>query len=266
MKTTKTTEKGEPQFHYEPRYAKDSSTFMLTVVEKGDERLYNLCELHHYTYDEDKSKHYWKISRTSPEEYAGAVSHKKFATKEEAGEFYYMFRKAVVAGVAKNPVEPYLAQYLLSRSDDIRREYEALRGRMVQIQCEVYTLNEFAKKNNLKRVEYMTESTDVVKAIRDLLSFEICIQNPDYDPKAKKPGKKDKPILGENGQPVHLEHLTLTVQDAIFLLNGKEEYRTYRARLYQLIKCLDPALAEHMDSKLLNDPDEAEDEDEGDEE
>lgn len=254
----------EPQFKYEPRHSGDSSTFKLTVV-VGEERHYNLCEIHHYTYDEDESKHYWKIASTSPEEYADSVKWKKFATKEEAGEFYWMFRNAVIAGVAKNPVEPYLEQYLFSRSDDIRKEYEALRGRMIQIQCEAYSLNEFAKRTNLKRVEYMTESTDVVKAIRDLLSFEICIQNPDYDPKAKKPGKKEKPKLGENGQPVHLEHLTLTVQNAIFLLNGKEEYRSYRGCLYRLIKCLDPALAEHMDSRLLNDPEE-DDEDEGDDE
>ncbi len=162
---------------------------------------------------------WYDVSNSSFHEY---VAHIVFPEMEIAANFLYALMDKSNKYCLEQPVAEDIKRYLERKAIDLRKEEQEILGRFWGIRAERSQLFQFAKQNRISGLRYLTEDTDDEKLVRDLLQFEIHIED-------KDDGEfKTVPFVSET---------------SLYNLIGKEDARTAMVLIRNLCDRIAPHIA-----------------------
>lgn len=214
-----------PQFKFESKYNSDDFLSVRVIRSKEDSYGVPLGAICKREYSGKQPC--WVWHETFPSEAKEYVERIQFPDKELAANFLNSLLERSEKYCTERPLPSDVVQYLESRAKALNDEQVELRRRFLDVLCEKARLLEFAEKNKIDRVEYLTDDSDSAKKIRRLLDFEVSIQ--------EKGAKKDE-----------WESIPFVSERVLYHLIGKEDARSVLVYLRDIIDLLDPVLAREI--------------------
>lgn len=222
--------KSGPRFIFRPMYDKDDGkNYRVSVArDEKDEYGTSLCSVTYYDFSDDKT---WRITETYPSDFIEFVRYTKFLNKEYAANFLHALINKHEQTVTGRPLGNDFVRYLEDRARNLHEEGQRLNNRMIQLHNEQCALNKLAKIYNVGKAEYMTELSDMDKAVEELAKFEVTIKLEEgtYDEDEEGIEKTEEGVYG-----------TMPLIGAFYHLFDKDTARTIRSKIERICKHVAP--------------------------
>lgn len=230
---------GKQTYFLKPQYDhQDPPTSWDVRIQKEPDDKYGdpLCSVSYY----DMRGGYWCITGTYPSDFSEDVRYATFPDRNMAISFYYLLRTRVEATAKAHPLPDDVNRYLERRAGQLREELKAAVSVFHRIRQEQWQLNKFASEYGIQRVEWQTDDASPESAARKLLETTFTFPNPTKTPEETDFSADFMPD-GQDGPWVEANLINM-----IYALGGKEQGRTIRALLENVLTHLDPSLVSEL--------------------